>query len=173
MGFIRLVLVIFQWAVMLGLTVLALYILSTNFNVFGGFQPYLVQSGSMEPSIMTGDVIVIHKKPTYEINDVVTFTNASKLIVTHRIIEVNHGVENTYSTKGDANRSGDDDTINENQIIGAVSLVIPKLGYLVAFAKSKTGILYMLLIPALVFILDELVRIKKNYKRVNYVEPKN
>lgn len=152
---------------MIGITLLAIYILSSNFNILGGYRSYLVQSGSMEPAIMTGDVVVIQNRNTYQINDVVTFTMTTGRIVTHRIVTVNQGGVKTYSTKGDANRTGDEDTITEQQIIGKVILVIPKLGYIVAFCKSRSGLLYLLILPALVLILDELVKIKKNVKTRN------
>jgi signal peptidase len=167
MKLIRFILGLVKWAVLVGITLLAVYIISSNFNVFGGYQPFLVQSGSMEPSIMTGDVVVIQSQGTYFINDVVTFRtsasdNSPSRIVTHRIVAVAQGKVRSYSTKGDANRAGDEDVITDQQIIGKVVLVIPKLGYLVAFSKSPRGLIILLVIPAIVLILDELVKIKKN-----------
>jgi len=163
MKFIRFILSLVKWAILLGITLLAIYIISSNFNIFGGYQPFLVQSGSMEPSIMTGDVIVIQNRGTYFINEVVTFrTNANDRIVTHRIVAVDTANEKKYSTKGDANRTGDEDIISDQQIIGKVVLVIPKLGYFVAFSKSPRGLIFLLIIPAVVLILDELIKIKKN-----------
>ena len=75
-----------------------------------------------------------------------------------------HAENKKYSTKGDANRTGDEDIITDNQIIGKVVLVIPKLGYLVSFVKSQSGLVFLLIIPAIIFILDELVKINKNAK---------
>jgi len=164
MNVIKFIFSIIKWAVIVGIVVLAVYVFSSNFNVFGGYRPFLVQSGSMEPSIMTGDVVVIQSKDTYVINDVITFKKNSGQIVTHRIIAVENGPEKKYSTKGDANRSGDEDVITQEQIIGKVALVIPKLGYLVAFSKSGSGLIFLLIIPALIFIFDELIKIKKNAK---------
>lgn len=165
MKLIKFILTIFKWAVLVGITVLAVYIFSSNFSILGGYRSYLVQSGSMEPAIMTGDVIVIQSKGTYFINDVVTFQSSANRLVTHRIVAVEKdGHQNKYSTKGDANRSGDEDIISDSQIIGKVYFVIPRLGYLVAFIKSPRGLVLLLIIPALVLILDELLKIKKNVK---------
>lgn len=167
MKIIRFILSLIKWAVLLGITMLALYIISSNLNIFGGYKPFLVQSGSMEPSIMTGDVVVIQNRGTYFINDVVTFRTSAddSRIVTHRIIAVDATITKKYSTKGDANRTGDEDNISDRQIIGKVVLVIPKLGYFVAFSKSPRGMIFLLIIPAIVLILDELVKIKKNAQR--------
>ncbi|MFA5886795.1 MAG: signal peptidase I [Patescibacteria group bacterium] len=162
MKIIRFILGLVKWAILVGITLLALYLFSSNFNVFGGYQPFLVQSGSMEPAIMTGDVIVIQNRGTYFINDVVSFRTNADRIVTHRIVAVEKGKENRYSTKGDANRSGDEDIITNKQVIGKVVLVIPKLGYFVAFSKSRSGLIWLLIIPAAILILDELIKIKKH-----------
>ena len=164
MKLIKFILSLVKWFILVGITVLAIYLLSSNFDILGGYKPFLVQSGSMEPSIMTGDIIVIQKRGIYFINDVVTFQTNTDRVVTHRIIEVEKGKENKYSTKGDANRSGDEDLITDQQIIGKVVLVIPKLGYFVAFSKSRRGLIFLLVIPAVVLILDELIKIKKHAK---------
>lgn len=166
MSFFRLILGLLKWLVISILTVLAIYAISSNFSVLGGYHTYLVQSGSMEPSIMTGDVIVIQNKGTYFMNDVVTFKESADRIVTHRIISVEKNkTGNTYSTKGDANRTGDENLISNDQIIGKVALVIPKFGYLIAFIKSQRGFIFLIIIPAIVFILDELLKVKKNAKQ--------
>lgn len=166
---IKLIFSIIKWAVIVGIGMLAVYVLSSNFNILGGYKPYLVQSGSMEPSIMTGDVIVIKSQNTYVLNDVVTFKKSIGQIVTHRLVAVDQeeGSGKKYSTKGDANRTGDEDFITDDQIVGKVVLVVPKLGYLVAFIKSGRGLIFFLIIPALLFIFDELIKIKKNAKSRN------
>lgn len=156
-----------KWGVLFGIALLGIYVISSNFNLFGNYRPFLVQSGSMEPAIMTGDVIVIQNKGTYLINDVVTFENNAGRVVTHRIVTVESGQEKKYSTKGDANRTGDEDIITDKQILGRVALVIPKLGYLVAFAKSRLGVMLLIITPAIIFIFDELLKIKKYGKSKN------
>lgn len=167
MEIIKFILGIIKWVILIGTTMLALYVVSSSFNIFGGYRPYLVQSGSMEPAIMTGDIIIVKDQINYSINDVITFTNNSGRVVTHRIVAVEQKQEKKYSTKGDANRAGDEDMISDEQVIGKVILVIPKLGYLVAYTKSSDGLLYLLIIPAIVFILDELLKVKKYAKTGN------
>ena len=167
MTIIKLILSLIKWIIIIGIVVLGVYVISSNFNILGNYRPYLVQSGSMEPSIMTGDIVVIQSRNTYVINDVITFKKNSGQIVTHRIVSVEGEKEKQYFTKGDANRTGDEDIIINEQIVGKVVLVIPKLGYLVAFIKSGPGLIYLLIIPAIVFIFDELIKIKKNVKNRN------
>lgn len=147
---------------MIGLLgIMAMYIISSNSSIFAGYQSYLVQSGSMEPAIMTGDIVIIHKQNEYIKNDVVTFKDKEGRTVTHRIIKIDQTDGNQIlSTKGDANRSEDSDTISQEQIVGKVAFVIPKIGYLVAFSKSLPGLIIMVLIPAGLFIADELFKQK-------------
>jgi signal peptidase I len=125
-----------------------------------GYLPYkvfLVQSGSMEPSIMTGDVVVIKKNTSYSINQVITFTDSDKRIVTHRIIE--NGKRGEYITKGDANQSSDTRSVENSQIMGTVVLVIPKIGYLIRFIKTPAGLIIFIFLPAVFIILMEMKNI--------------
>ena len=149
------------WLALIIIALMGLYIVTANFNVFSGYKSFLVQSGSMEPAIMTGDIIIIHRQNNYVKNDVITFHSSDSRIVTHRIAEILQKNSKSYfSTKGDANRSEDEDSITQDQIIGKVSLVIPKLGYLVAFSKSLQGLIILAIFPAALFILDELLKAK-------------
>ncbi len=165
MQFIKFILSLVKWALTIFLTLLAIYILSSNFNIFGGYRPFLVQSGSMEPAIMTGDVIMVQGGASkYNLNDVITFHDSNGRTVTHRVIAVNANGNGKYSTKGDANRSGDEGEIALSQITGKVVLVIPRLGYFVSFSKTPTGLMVLVLLPAVFFALDELIKMLKNVK---------
>lgn len=121
--------------------------------IFGSkdYRFFLVQSGSMEPSIMVGDLILVKKQSSYSQNEVITFQNQNQRITTHRINEIKNG---SIITKGDANRVEDNDLINQEQILGKVVLVLPKLGFLVAFAKTLPGLIILVLIPSLILIIS-------------------
>lgn len=123
---------------------------------------FLVQSGSMEPTIMTGDVIVV-ANDNISLNDVVTFRDSTNRVVTHRIIEVNKGQE--FVTKGDANRNEDRETIRESQIIGKVVMVIPKVGFLINFSKTLPGMIVLIFVPAFIFVISELKNIGDEIRR--------
>ncbi len=146
----------------IGVLFLALWAISSRFAVLGSYRSFLVQSGSMEPAIMTGDIIIVQDKGGYSINDVVTFQEDAGRIVTHRIVGVDHGTREKYTTKGDANRSEDQAIIASDRVIGKVILVLPKLGFAVAFAQSQNGLVVLLIVPAVILIIDELIKMKKN-----------
>ena len=119
----------------------------------------VVLSGSMEPAIYTGDLLIIAEQDSYEVNDVVVF-QTNRMAVVHRIIEIyeetvesNDGEEirSFAITKGDANNSPDD-PIQIDQIKGAVVFRIPLIGYLINVIKTPIG---TILILALAILLLE------------------
>lgn len=100
---------------------------------------------------MVGDLILVKKQSSYSQNEVITFQNTNQRITTHRINEIKNG---SIITKGDANRVEDNDTVSQEQILGKVILVIPKIGFLVAFAKTLPGLILLVLIPAGILIVS-------------------
>ena len=78
---------------------------------------YNVKTGSMEEKIHAGDYILILKKDTYKVGDVVTYTSGNGFI-THRIVKIKG---NIITTKGDANNT-EDKNIDINKIVGKVIL---------------------------------------------------
>ena len=104
-----------------------------------GYGDAIVISGSMSPTILPGDMIILQKQETYEVNDIVTFLSDSP--VTHRIVEKTSG---GYITQGDANDSRDSE-IEQSQVIGKVIKIIPDAGSVVFFFQSPLGLVILLL----------------------------
>jgi len=117
---------------------------------------YTVMSGSMEPKIKTGSLIVTSKKESYEIGDIVTFSSPkSSEIVSHEVSDVlTKDGRNVYLTKGNSNATTDPYVLDEDRILGEVSFVLPYFGYLLTFIKSELGLLLVVYIPA-VFVLKK------------------
>ncbi|MEM2191933.1 MAG: signal peptidase I [Archaeoglobaceae archaeon] len=94
-----------------------------------GVHPAVIGSGSMSPSIETGDVIIVLKTNPDNLNigDVIQYM-ADGYTVTHRIIDI-YDTENGrfFITKGDANEIPDD-PVSADRVIGKVVFVIPKVG---------------------------------------------
>lgn len=142
---------------------LFLITLSSNGNFVRGYKTFLIQSGSMEPSIMTGDIVIVQENSNYMMGEVVTFINKEGRTVTHRIAGTTGADSSTqFKTKGDANRSSDEDTVSLNNILGKVIFVVPKIGFLVAFTKTIPGFIVLIIFPALFIISSELVKIFRN-----------
>ncbi len=144
----------------------ALLLVGTRFPIPGNFQVYVVQSGSMEPTIHTGAVVVIRKADTYQEGDIITFANRGENIpTTHRIVEkeiVNN--RPSYTTKGDANNAPDGEAVFSSRILGKVLFDIPYVGYAVAAAKQPLGFFIIIVLPALFIIYDEVMNIWRELK---------
>ena len=86
------------------------------------FCAYVVLSGSMEPEIPTGSVVVVDgRKKEWNPGDVITYRRGN-MVVTHRIVEKS---EEGYCTKGDANAEEDAGIVLEKQVIGNVIAALP------------------------------------------------
>ena len=116
-----------------------------------GIEPFVVETGSMEPGIPTGSLSFINKHTKYDDikeNDVIAFTIATGNKVTHRVIKVtDEGLE----TKGDANKQSDGITTTRQNFIGKNIYSIPKLGYGVKIIQTTKG--RVILITFIVIIL--------------------
>ncbi|MGX1702370.1 signal peptidase I [Microbacterium sp. NPDC055357] len=77
----------------------------------GMIKPLIVISGSMEPEIMTGDLLIATKKPVADlgVGDVVSLpSELTSTLVTHRIVEITaEGDGSVITMKGDANEFED------------------------------------------------------------------
>ncbi len=145
------------WFGMFSAVVFASFYFLTTFSGSPVFRTYVVQSGSMEPSIMTGDIILITPQADYRENDVITFQGSQDRVITHRILDIiGSGDEKSFLTKGDANREADTEIVPLENVLGKVTLMVPKLGYFVTFGKSLYGILLLIVVPAAIVTADEL-----------------
>ena len=122
----------------------------------------VVQSGSMEPTIKTGSVILIKKQDTYSTGDIISFVGAGSDSTTHRITKTNivKGKE-IFNTKGDVNQGEDQETIGIESILGKTVFTVPYLGYLIAFTKTQQGFIFLIVVPATLIIFSEILNIKR------------
>jgi len=165
---------IVYWLVICVLGLIVLSVIISSVNIPGGLKIYSVQSGSMEPSIYTGSIVISVPTDNYQLRDIITFKaekdrldNNPKYITTHRIYEIKviDGQEN-YITKGDANNTPDIVPTSKDLVLGKTIFSIPLLGYLVAFAKTREGLIFLVIIPATIIIYSELISIKNEAKKL-------
>ena len=123
-----------------------------------GLQPYVVLSGSMEPTYHVGSLIYVQKVDYHDLKagDPITYMLDSDTIVTHRIIEVLVDEENPdvirYFTQGDANDIPDGTSVHYKNIIGKPVFSIPYLGYVSNYIQQPPG-LYVALAAGAILIL--------------------
>lgn len=129
---------------------------------------YVVQSGSMEPIIGVGSVVVSFPYEDYREGDVVTFypEASKKSLVTHRIVKRDISAAGvSFSTAGDANEDADPGSIKESQIVGRVVFSLPYLGYVVDFAKTPRGFIFLVIVPATIVVYEELKNLSSEGKK--------
>lgn len=133
-------------------------------NVFGR-SLLTVVTGSMEPSLHTGDYIYVKKVPAdeLEVGDVITFrseeSDVSGKLVTHRIIEITP--EGDFVTKGDANTIADSKRIRQDQIIGKYIGKAKFFKWINSFADRRKLLLILVIIPMTLIALYEVRTISK------------
>jgi len=107
------------------------------------FHPALVASGSMQPAMDVGDVVIIAKVPAdvIEEGDIIQFRRPEKVTVMHRVVEIQE-VEGAKSfiTKGDANSEPDKDPVIPANVVGKAVFTIRKVGWAsIAVKQFFTG----------------------------------
>jgi signal peptidase len=165
---------IFYTLVIVVLVLVAGALTVSAFNIPGGLKLYTVQSGSMEPAILTGSIVISQPASEYRVNDVITYkskeeiTNPNpKVTTTHRIVDTQEVDGKTeFVTKGDANDGRDGGTVSTEQILGKEVFSVPFLGYPVAFARTQMGLIVLIIIPATMIIYSELMNIKNEAMRL-------
>ena len=131
-----------------------------------GYMPMKVLTGSMEPSIKVGDIVVVRKRPVSDIKigDVITYKTEGNIYITHRVVQIfTEGNDLKFKTKGDANNIEDKDSIYEDQLIGKLAFRIPKGGYIVDFIKEPIGFITFFVIPIVILIGTEVKSAIKQY----------
>ncbi|MCX6806876.1 MAG: signal peptidase I [Candidatus Berkelbacteria bacterium] len=147
--------------------IFAFLAISSKFSI-GGIKLLVVKSGSMEPTIKTGSMVITESQADYTIDDIVTFKNREKPeeTTTHRIVnEEYQGNLKLFITEGDANGSPDSNKVLPDQIVGKVIFKIPYFGYAVAFSRTLPGLIILIVIPATIIIYDEINKIKDEIKK--------
>ena len=129
-----------------------------------GYHALTVVSGSMEPSIDVGDMVVnrsvspLRARP----GDVISFRDPSDLdrVITHRVQDVRvERLRAWFVTKGDANQAAERWDIPIDGKIGQVELRIPKVGYALNVVRSPFGRIAFLALPALILAASLLAAI--------------
>jgi signal peptidase len=117
----------------------------------GWIQPLVVTSGSMEPGIETGDLIVATPRPAseFKIGDVATLRSSlTGSLVTHRIVAIELDDDQVYVTmRGDANEVNDPEpyAVGISEEILTPWVIAPGLGTIMT-NLSKVSVI----VPALI-----------------------
>lgn len=155
---------VLYWLAFIFILFVAGAVATSAFNIPGGIKIFNVLSGSMEPKIHVGSIVIVQPEKEYKVGDIITFLpkNSKKGdTVTHRIFSIKDQSGNTFfETKGDANNAPDSEIIPAPSVLGKEIFSIPLLGYPVGYAKTREGLIFIIIIPATIIIYSELLAIK-------------
>lgn len=155
-----------------------------GYVTIGGYSTFRVATGSMEPTIMTGALLVCHDEEIedIEVNDIVCFKSSSSMmngaVITHRVTEIKtiHGVTR-LSTRGDANTVEDGFYVTDDNLIGKViwySGSANLLAKALSFMNGSVGFLSCIVVPVLIvciFVMREsMISITKELKELKRLE---
>ena len=147
----------------------ALLLTASLLPITGNYKIKVVLSGSMEPAIKTGSIVVIKPTDLYKVGDIITFGKDTKkdIPTTHRIVEA-RAVEGEmiFTTKGDANNGNDASEVKENAVAGKVLFSAPYAGYLIDFAKKPVGFILLISIAAGCVVFDEVRKIWREIRKM-------
>ncbi len=102
-----------------------------------GATPYAVLSGSMEPAMPPGTLVIVRDvdPARVAVGDVITFMphENDPSVVTHRVVGVGVDMSGapTFRTQGDANPVADVAAVHDYQLVGERWYFVPYLGWIV------------------------------------------
>lgn len=140
-----------------------------------GWKPFIVLSGSMEDTIMPGDLILTKEIDALELKegDVISFRTNKYTVVTHRIINiVDEEGERKYYTKGDNNNMADINPVCNNQIEGIYRYRIPELGNIALNLQKPIGIVICIALPLIIVLIAQFADSKRQEREVKEKEKK-
>jgi len=138
-----------------------------------------VASGSMTPTLNIGDLIVVQgglKAPYDDIN--VDYNNGTIIVfngdpigkpgelIVHRAVKKEniHDGEWYFTTHGDANPPGSEETFSEEYLVGKVVGYIPLIGHIPLFVREPHGML-IIVVLMLILIFAEFLPIWKRKEK--------
>lgn len=136
----------------------------------GGYCPLIVLTGSMEPEISSGDMIICHTIEPSEVKtgDVISFFDPEGnglSVVTHRVVEiVQENGSLSFRTKGDANHVEDKTPVPAENLVGIYQTRIRGAGNLAMFMQSTPGFVVCVGLPLLCMVIYDLLR-RRRYEK--------
>ena len=130
-----------------------------------GYGSAVVLSGSMEPTLSVGDLIIVKETQTLTENQIIVYAQTGSLVV-HRIKTISGS---QIIAQGDANNAPDA-PIDAFCVKGEVVAVVPGAGSVVEAIRSPAGILVIVGLAAVLLELPHLRRKKKDEQELDQLK---
>ena len=126
-----------------------------------GLSFFEVLTDSMQPEINVGEIVIVKKTAPEKLKagDVITF-RYNGITNTHKIVSIQDG---KITTRG-VNAPADDEPIAFEAVIGKVIAHSAAFGWVFSFLKSPYGLVFLLIIPALILLAYETYNVKEKLK---------
>lgn len=130
----------------------------------GGYCPLIVLTGSMEPKISSGDLIICKQidADQVKIGDIIAFfdpDSTGQAVLTHRVTEiVNENGSLMFRTKGDANNSEDRSLVPADDLVGIYKSKISGAGNVAMFMQTTAGLVVCVIVPLILLIAYDVIR---------------
>lgn len=156
---------IISWTILITIVVLIATIfisrITGNVPTIMGYSIYRVSTGSMEPELAVGDVILVKECEIEDLEkgDIVTYKgikgNMAGKIITHRIVEAPYDIEGVshVTTRGDANNMNDP-PVPVDKIMGKMDRELPIFTACFNFFITPWGLLTVIALIVLAFFGD-------------------
>lgn len=150
--------VVLQSCLFAGALVLFLVALFSVLPMFWGNRTLVILSGSMEPTIPTGGIVLAQPVPSrsLEIGDIIVYSpgSESQIPIVHRIVSISErrGIR-YYTTRGDANPNIDVAEVALPATAWRVTFSAPLVGYIISFASSPLGIFLLIILPLIGLVI--------------------
>lgn len=124
----------------------------------GGYCPLIVLTGSMEPEISSGDMIIVKQIDSADVKekDVIAFFDPDgngQSILTHRVVGITEkDGQRAFITKGDANNGEDRLPAEADSLVGIYMFRIPGLGNVAMFMQTTAGLIVCVVLPLLLLV---------------------
>ena len=138
----------------------AVQVRQNGFVSLGGRSLFRVVTGSMEPTISTGALLICRETPAEDIRvgDIICYRSTdgdtAGWVITHRVVRIlESGGDIYFETRGDANAVSDGGFVSAEALVGRVAWYsAPDSSYAKAVSalSSKTGFLALILLPCLI-----------------------
>ena len=136
-----------------------------------GWRVAVVSSGSMEPELKTGSLVITRPVEPQEIvvGDIIAFSPNGVTLgeneVTHRVIGIGHSSPLYFETKGDANDNPDPFIVPARNLVGRICFKAHYVGYFTGFLRTPWGFLLGLVIPGLILITMYITSIQRMLRK--------
>jgi signal peptidase len=121
-----------------------------------GWRVDAVLSGSMEPQLKVGSLVVTRpvEPEEIEVGDIITFrpTTVGENLISHRVVGIAGNSPLQFETMGDASDKPDPFTVPAQNLVGEICFHVPSVGYFTEFLKTPVGFLFGMVIPGLIII---------------------